>query len=362
MKLILRSLLLLSGCISALLIGGCDSHDNTGKKTANKPVVVLKAYAMTLHDRVEALGTAEAREAVNITARLAGRLEEISFTDGQFVHKGDVIARMDQDEEQAQLVAATAQMAEHQREIKRLEMLLARKAAATRDLDERKTLAAVTASGIAQIRARIAELTLTAPFDGKLGIRRVSPGALIQPGTLITTLDAADTINVDFTIPSTSLQGLAAGAAIQATTGARAGELFTGTLTVIDSRIDPLTRSILLRARIDNRDGRLIPGMLMRVVLLEHEREALMVPEESITQRQKAHYLTLVGADGVVEQRVVQTGRRRDGLVEIVHGLVAGEQVMVRGMGFVKPGQAVTVSETWERIRESSYPPQNGEQ
>jgi len=362
MKLILRSLLLLSGCTVALLAGGCDNHDAAVKKTENKPVVVLKAYAMTLHDQVEALGTAEAREAVSITARLAGRLEEVSFHDGQFVHKGDVIARMDQDEEQAQLVAATVQMAEHQREIKRLGLLLARKAAATRDLDERKTLAAVTASSIAQIRARIAELTLTAPFDGKLGIRRVSPGALIQPGTLITTLDAADAINVDFTIPSTSLMGLAAGAAIQATTDARAGELFTGTLTVIDSRIDPLTRSILLRARIDNTDGRLIPGMLMRVVLLEHEREALMVPEESITQRQEAHYLTLVGADGVVEQRVVQSGRRRDGLVEITHGLAAGEQVMVRGMGFVKPGQAVTVSETWERIRESSYPLQNGDQ
>lgn len=349
---------LLMFALFTLLAGGCSDQGDGPKQVAAKPVVVVKAHTLTLHDRVEALGTAQASESITITAGVAGKLEEASFSDGELVRKGRVIVRMDQDEEQAQLVAASSQLAEHQREIRRLEALLARKAAASRDLDERKTLAALTASSIKQIRARIGELTLTAPFDGRLGIRRVSPGALIQPGTVITTLDASGVIKLDFTIPSTQLQGLKTGIRVEARSDALPGQLFAGQIAAIDSRIDPVSRSILLRALIDNPDGLLIPGMLMRVTLLKEKREALVLPEESITQKQDKHFITLVNANGVAELRAVQTGLRRDGLVEIRQGLAVGEQVVVRGMGFIKEGQRVEISESWNRIRDSQYPAQ----
>ncbi|TLS68677.1 efflux RND transporter periplasmic adaptor subunit [Mariprofundus erugo] len=351
----LHRLHMLSLCLLPLLTA-CDNHDTAHKQTEPRPVIVMKAHTQPVSDTIEALGTAQARESVTITASVAGRLDEISFTDGQAVHKGDVIARMDQDEDKAQLTAAIAQLSEHQREIKRLQALLARKAAATRDLDERKTLAAVTASNIAQIRARMSELTLTAPFDGRLGIRRVSPGALIQPGTVITTLDASDAIDIDFSIPSTRLHGLQVGDHIQATTDARPGEIFNGKLSVIDSRIDPITRSILLRSRIDNHQGLLIPGMLMRVTLTTAPHEALVVPEECITQKQGEHFITLVTSDGKAEIRPVQTGLRHHGMVEISQGLKSGEQVVVRGMGFVKAGKPVTISTTWTDIDHSNEP------
>jgi membrane fusion protein (multidrug efflux system) len=356
MKSTLRSLPLLTVGLLALLLSACGDQGDSSRKAPAKPVVVLKAYALTLSDQVEALGTAQANESITITAKISGRLEEIAFTDGQQVHKGDLIARLDQKEEQAQLTAAEVQLAEHTREVKRLQTLLARKAAATRDLDERKTLAAVAASNIQQIKARISELTLKAPFDGKIGIRRVSPGALIQPGQVIATLDEIDPIKLDFSIPSTMLQGLKPGDRIEARAEALGDHLFTGTVSATDSRIDPLTRSMLLRAMIDNPEGQLIPGMLMRVTLLANEREAMVVPEESITQKQDRHFITLVTADGKAEVRAVQIGLRRDGLVEIRQGLVAGELVVVRGMGFIKSGQAVSVSETWEKIRDSQFP------
>lgn len=354
---LLRHRHMLPLCLLPLLFAGCDNHDTTHKAHIEaRPVVVMQAHTQQVSDTIEALGTARARESITITAGVAGRIDEISFTDGQQVHKGDVIARMDQDEDKAQLSAAIAQLSEHQREIRRLEALLARKAAATRDLDERKTLAAVTASNIAQIKARMNELTLTAPFDGKLGIRRVSPGALIQPGTMITTLDASDAIDIDFSIPSTRLHGLHVGDNVQATTDARPGEIFSGKLSVIDSRIDPVTRSILLRSRIDNHQGQLIPGMLMRVVLTTAPHEALVVPEESITQKQGEHFISLVDAAGNAEIRQVQTGQRHHGMVEISQGLLAGEQVIVRGMGFVKAGKPVSVTATWTDTDHSNEP------
>ncbi len=336
----------------ALLLGACDNHDaeKMKPKRAAPMVVVLKAHTIILSDHIEALGTAQSSESITITARVAGILEDISFNDGQKVHKGDVIARMDQDEQQAQLVAATAQLDEHRREIKRLKTLLARKAAAQRDLDERQTLALLSVSNLNQIKAQLDELTLRAPFDGKLGIRHVSPGALVLPGTTITTLDASDIIKLDFTIPSSQLAGLKAGQAIQASTDALADHHFNGSIAVIDSRIDALTRSILIRAEIDNSDGRLIPGMLMRVILSKNERQALAVPEESITQKQDKHFLTLIDAGNRAELRQVQTGQRQNGLVEITQGLKADEQVVVRGMGFIKAGKQVIISERWDSI------------
>ncbi|HCS12958.1 MAG: efflux transporter periplasmic adaptor subunit [Zetaproteobacteria bacterium CG06_land_8_20_14_3_00_59_53] len=338
------------------LIGACSSQDDAaGRSTGAKQVVALNVYSIRLSDRVEALGTAQANESITITSKVAGRLESIDFADGQQMHKGDVIARLDQDEEKAQLEAAVVQLAEHTREVKRLQELLQRKAAAMRELDERKTLAALTASNIEQIKARIDELTLRSPFDGKVGIRRVSPGALVQPGQVIATLDQMDPIKLDFSIPATMLQGLKPGDHIEARADALGEQVFTGTVSATDSRIDPLTRSMLIRAIIHNPDGRLIPGMLMRVTLLANQRDAVVVPEESITQKEDRHFLTIVTDQGKAELRAVTPGMRRDGLVEITKGLNTGELVVVRGMGFVKPGSPVRVSETWDTIRDSQF-------
>jgi len=356
MKITFRSFALFISCWALLFVSACADQNEAAKKAQVKAVVVYKVHAMQLSDRMESLGTAQANESIAITSKLAGKLEEVLFNDGQQVKKGDILARLDQDEEQAQLVAAEVQLAEHVREVKRLQSLLARKAAATRDLDERKTLLAITASNIKQIKARISELTLNAPFNGKIGIRRISPGALIQPGQVLTTLDQLDPIKLDFSIPSTMLQGFKLGDSIEARADALGDEVFVGSVSASDSRIDPLTRSMLLRAMIANPDGRLIPGMLMRVTLLANERSALVVPEESITQKEDRHFITLVTAEGKAELRVVQPGLRRDGYVEIKQGLSEGERVVVRGMGFVKPGQALEVSETWESLRDKQFP------
>lgn len=342
-------------CLPALLLGSCGNEPaGTGAKKAQE-VVVLKAYRSPIQDRIEALGTAQARESITITARAAGILDDVLFKDGQQVKKGDVIVKIDQDEAQAQLAAAVAQLAEHQREITRLQGLVARKAASTRDLDMRKTQAAITASNIKEIKARIHELTLTAPFAGKLGIRRISPGALVQPGQVITTLDAVDQLKVDFSIPSTMLGHIRVGTPLELRADALPDHIFTGTVTATDSRIDPNTRSLLLRASIDNSKGDLLPGMLMHVTLSTSPREALMVPEESVTQKEDKHYLTLVNGKGNAEIRQVQIGVRQQGLVEILQGLHEGEKLVVRGMGFAKAGKPVHVSETWGRIKDSQF-------
>jgi len=336
-----------------LFLFGCSSDEMQQRPT--KPIVVLKVFTATLYDRTDALGTAGANESIDITAKISGRLDEVLFTDGQKVRKGDVIVKLDQSEEQAQLTSAKAKLAEHQREIHRIEILIKNRAAATRDLDERKTLADMAAGTVTEIESRIDELTLRAPFAGTLGIRRVSPGSLVQSGQIITTLDADDPIKLNFSIPATSMHGMKAGTPIIAEVDTNADLHFKGTISALDSRIDPVTRSVLARAIIPNPEGKLIPGMLMRITILQNERRALIVPEESITQKQEKHFVTVIDGESKAAIKPVVIGTRHDGIVEIREGLSEGDLVVVRGMGFIKPGQTVTISETWDTIRNSQF-------
>lgn len=329
------------------------------------PVIALEVYTETLSDKVQALGTAISNEAVDITATTAETIAEILFTDGSFVEKGTVILRLDQQEEQAQLDAARARLDEHNRELARLNKLLKDKAASRRERDERLTLKRITENEIKQIEARIDDLTLRAPFDGVLGVRRLSAGALVQPGQLITTIDDTNPIKLDFSIPSVYLSGLKPGIPIIAHSDALPERVFNGKVSTINSRIDPVTRTVLVRAILDNDDGAIRPGLLMQVTLLEDEHDAVMVPEESIVQRADKHFVFVVKNDSTAEKRQVTIRVRQPGKVEITQGLQPGETIVVRGMGEINDGDQLSVQSRWNSIRDSQFaapPPPSSEQ
>jgi len=355
MKTTMKTLLTLA--LSSLVLISCSQDGSSEqKKKSSQPVVVLKAYALPLTTEIKALGTAQANEAIVITSKISGTLKSISFEDGQMVKKGAVVARFDQDEEQALLATAKIQLLEHEREIKRLTTLIEKHAASARDLDERKTLAAVARSTVKQIQARLDELTIRVPFSGKLGIRQVSAGALVQPGTVITTLDQTDTMKLDFTIPATQLEGVKVGTRLQATSDSLKHKVFEGTVAAINSRLDPMTRTLMLRAHLDNKEHTLIPGMLMNIKMHVFERQAIVVPEESITQKKMQHFITVIRADNTAELRTITMGERYYGYVEIVDGLTPGELVVVRGMEFARTGSSVSISETWTEIQGAQFP------
>ena len=328
-----------------------DSGDRAGKNTAT-PVQVLKVYEDIIYDNVESLGTTRANESIEVTANVAETITRIGFEDGQSVQQGDLIALLSQQEERAQLAAAQARLRENQRELKRLKTLLKNKAAAQREYDERLTLIEITKREIEEIEARVADRTLRASFDGVLGIRRVSVGALVQPGEIITTLDDVSRMKLDFTVPSIYMDSLKPGVAIEARRDGINDETFRGEIYSVNSRIDPITRSVLVRAILPNDTGILKPGLLMRVALLRNEREALVVAEESLLQRAQDHFVLVVPeGGGPVEQRKVEVGMRRPGMVEVLSGLEAGELVVTRGVNMVAEGTEVKIAEAWNRIR-----------
>jgi len=296
-------------------------------------------------ERIEALGTTYARESVEITASVTETIDSIHFEDGQQVEEGALLVTLTQNTELAQLAAARASLAEEQREVNRLEKLVATRAAAQNELDERRTLLTIAKQRILEAEANIRDRTIRAPFRGVLGLRRVSPGALVEPGTVITTLDDTTEIKLDFSVPAQALQAVQVGTPLVARSAVLGDRLFEGQIVAVETRINPRDRSILARARLLNPDGALQPGMLLQVELLASRREALLVPEEALIPLEEKQFVLVVDPhkDNLVERREVTVGARKPGIVEILAGLSQGEWVIVEGLTNVRPGGKVAV-------------------
>jgi membrane fusion protein (multidrug efflux system) len=192
------------------------------------------------------------------------------------------------------------------------------------------------------MKADIGDRSVRAPFAGVLGIRQVSPGSLITASTVIATLDDVSRMYVDFQVPEAALASVGNGDAVSATTAAFPGRAFDGTVETIDARVDPATRAITVRAVFANPDRALRPGMLLNVNLFRPERQALVIPEIAVVQVGRDTFVYRVKADTSVEQVKVRTGVRREGRVEILEGLKAGERIVVDGTGKLRPGAKIT--------------------
>ena len=296
-------------------------------------------------DRVEALGTTSSWESIELRPTVTEFVSAIHFTDGQAVTRGDALVTLAQQEESAQLDEARAYLDEQLREVRRIEGLVARKSLPQSQLDERRTLRDIALARVSAAQAALADRTIRAPFTGLLGLRNVSPGALVTPETVITTLDDVATLRLDFTVPSALLSRLRTGDAVTAASPAFEGREFSATVTGIDSRVNPVDRSLTVRARIDNADLALRPGMLLTLVLEHHPRTALVVPEEALVHYQRSHFVLVVdGADGNrLVRREVTLGTRIPGSAEILSGLEEGELVVVEGLTTARPGQQVRI-------------------
>jgi membrane fusion protein (multidrug efflux system) len=207
--------------------------------------------------------------------------------------------------------------------------------------DRLQTLIDTTRAELEQAQSSLNDRSILAPFNGRLGLRQISVGSLVSPGTVITTLDDISTIKLDFSVPERFIQDLEPGKKVEAKAVAFPDVTFKGVVTSIDSRVNPITRTVIVRAEIPNPELRLLPGMLMKVKLIKRSREALMLPESAIIPIQNSHYVYSVNADKVIERKQVTIGIRTRGWVEILDGLALGENVVIRGLLKVHPGDKV---------------------
>lgn len=322
-------------------------------------VVVTKATMEPIRDEVEALGTSKANESITVTPKVTEVVTQVNFDDGDLVKKGRLLVQLQDSEQRARVTVAKVKVNDHQRELERIRTLVTSQTIAELERDRLQTLIDTAKAELAQAQSALSDRQIIAPFSGALGLRQVSTGALVSPGNAITTLDDISVIKLDFSVPERFIQSLALGKKVEAQAVAFDGEVFQGKVVSIDSRINPSTRAVIVRAEIPNPDQRLLPGMLMKVKLIKTSRDALILPESAIIPIQDRHYVYWVNDEGVIEQKQVELGLRKRGWVEILDGIALDEQIVVRGILKVRPGDKVkvTFSERFSFLKQASVEP-----
>lgn len=371
------------------------------------PVVVAPAEMAELVLRVEAIGTAKANESVSLSATSTARVTAIHFDDGMLVEAGKVLVELDDDEEHAQLATeqaalreaesglaegrgnleaqrallaeAKAALAEREKGLARFRELRPGGSVSEAQLDEQtmfvETSQAKVESAAALVRAaeaglvaaqarvesaqsrvvaieaRLDDLDIVAPFNGVLGFRRVSVGAVVAAGDELGTIDDLEIIKLDFPVPEKHVSILQPGLTVEARSVAYPDRAFRGTVETIGSRVDPVTRAVAVRALIQNPEHLIRPGMLFQVDLIQSRRSTLTVPEEAIVSLGTQRYVFGVDAENRARRIEVRTGDRQPGIVEILEGITPGELVVVEGTVRLAPGTPVEVVETRPGVR-----------
>jgi membrane fusion protein (multidrug efflux system) len=308
-------------------------------------VIVAEAQLADFADRVESLGTLRANESVQLTASVTEIVSAIHFDDGDRVEAGQVLVAMSRAEEHALLEEAKSTVDEARRQYRRVKSLEAQGTEAKSLLDQRRREWETAKARVAAIESRLQDRLIRAPFGGVVGLRNISPGALVEPGDLITTLDDDSVMKLDFSVPSTYLAALKPGLEVAARTRAYGENEFKGTVSSVSSRVDPVTRAVVARAILPNPQRVLKPGMLMEVVLLQNPRRSLVIPEESLIPQGKKQFVLIVNrAEGnQVTRKEVRIGTRRPGEVEVLEGLDPGDSVITHGAEKVRVGQQVAI-------------------
>jgi membrane fusion protein (multidrug efflux system) len=313
-----------------------------GRETID--VVTAEATIQPLGVEIEAVGTARANESVEVTSKASNTITAIRFEEGDSVRKGSILVELNGDEARASLAEAEAALAESQNNFKRSRDLYSQQALSVSQLDLIESTLKGNQARVDVAKARLADTIIRASFDGKTGFRRVSLGSLVSPGSVITTLDDTSLIKLDFTVAETYLYALEKNLPVTAGTAGLPGREFKGKVSQIDSRVDPVTRSIAVRAELPNPKGDLRPGMFMTVKLQGEVSPALLVPEGAIVPEQ-GHTFVFVVANGEATRREVKLGKRRPGVVEIVDGLKEHERVVVEGTQNLRDGGPVCEQE-----------------
>jgi membrane fusion protein (multidrug efflux system) len=309
----------------------------------SEATVVLRPFS----DQIDVLGVARGQRSVNITSATSELITAVLFEDGQRVGAGAPLVRLQAGEEEATIIQARANLAQAEREYERFRGLAERGVAPRVSAEDALTVVETARATLAAAEARQGDRVIRAPFAGVLGLSTVTPGTLISPGAVITTLDDISVIRVDFPVPERYLGLLRQGLPITATADAYAGESFEGRIALIDTRINETTRAVTARAEFPNPGGRIRPGMLMRVGIQQGQRQSPSVPESAVQfEGENAFvYRIAAGERGSTAQRVeVEPGAVEGGFVEILSGLTANDRIVGSGLNRIQPNAPVTVA------------------
>ncbi len=314
-----------------------------GGQQVSEAVVAVRPFS----DQIRVLGVARGQRSVNVTSSTTELITRVLFADGQLVSAGAPLVELQAREEDAAIIEARANVNQAQREYDRYKALADRGVAPQVMLEQAETALETARASLQAAQARRGDRVIRAPFAGRVGLTTVTPGTLINPGAVIATLDDTSTIRVDFPLPERYLNLLRPGAPITATADAYGDAPFQGRIALIDTRVNEATRAATARAEFPNPGGRIRPGMLLRVVVQQGQRQTPAAPEAAVQYEGAGAFVYRIapGQNGSTAQRVeVETGAVENGLVEILSGVEPGERIVGSGLNRIQPGAPVSVA------------------
>ncbi len=319
--------------------------------TAPRPPAVISSATVQQEDwqpTLRAVGNLQAQNGINVTNEIPGIVSLIAFKSGQPVEAGAVLLRLEDSVELATLESLKADQRLAEVQYRRTSELVPKQAVSKSEFDIAKASYDSAQAKVAQQQATVQKKVIKAPFSGILGISQVNQGEFLQTGTSIVSLQALDTLFVDYALPERNFSKIAPGQTVQLRVGAYPGELFSGRVSAIDSDVDKGSRSIQVQATIPNRDNRLRPGMFAEVeTLMEETNAVLTVPRTAISYNTYGNFAyAIVESEGgglQVKRRQVDTGAVREGRVVVTRGLAAGERVVSAGLVKLRDGQSITI-------------------
>jgi len=307
------------------------------------PVEVVVLQPARISEELQAVGSLRSNESVMLRPEVSGRIATIAFRDGQPVKRGQLLVALDSSLNQAEVAQARAELDLAISNLKRTEDLARKNFVSSSAQEQAASNVDVLAAKLKLAEARLAKMLILAPFDGVVGIRSVSLGDYVREGTDLVNVEDIHILKVDFRLPERYFTQLKVGQAVEVFADALPGARYAGTVEAINPRIDASGRSLEVRARLANTDGRLRPGMFARVRVIVGERtNALLVPEEAIVPLGDDFFVYTV-ADGKANRVRVKLGVRRESQVELLEGVKPGDRVVTAGMRVQRDGQPVRV-------------------
>lgn len=363
--------LLITGVIISVLLGGLAYFQLvfkpqmirtiiTGKAPPPVTVSVDTARNEQWIERIAAIGTLVSIQGVDITTQVAGVVTDVSFDSGQTVEAGRLLIQLDVSVEEADQRSNRALLREAELAFDRQTDLIRKNVTSEANLDAARAKRDTAAAALTKISAVIAQKSIRAPFQGRLGIRKVEKGQYVSPGVSLVTLQALDPIRVDFPVPEQALARLRLGQAIALELDAYQGITFKGEIEALDARVQQDTRTLVVRGRLANPDLKLLPGMFANVaVLSDKPTDVITVPRTAVTYSLYGDSVYVVPPTPpaaaakpdatapepvAIERRFVKTGTAQGNRVSITEGLKSGERVVTSGQIKLNAGSKVIVA------------------
>ncbi|WP_323749976.1 efflux RND transporter periplasmic adaptor subunit [Marinobacter sp.] len=309
-----------------------------------------------IRDQLSSVANLRAVDSVELMTEVSGRVVALNLEPGKPVQQGDVLLRLDDRQARADLAVLEARLSDARRQYDRARSLRANNSVSQSQVDELQTSVAVAVAEREAAKVRLENHHIEAPFAGVVGLSDISTGAFLQAGTSITTLDSTGQLELNFAVPERFVGQVKIGQPVAAVSPAFPDQQFEGELVELASRISELSRTLAVRALIDNSEGLLRPGQFMSASLTLQEREGLVLPEQAVMVRGDEKYV-FVAEDGLARRVSVQIGHRMPGWVEVTQGVSMEDSVVVTGQARLSSGQRIRVVESDRSIPENRFEP-----